>query len=73
MRTLKQRDVTYTCQFPYCEHPPNTQLRYPGPTPRHCAFHKQQMEQRRRQDDREAAERMRRLREQRRTTGYQPE
>jgi hypothetical protein len=66
VRTLKQREVTYACQFPYCERT-ITELRYPGPTPRYCAFHKEQMEQWRRQDDRDAAaERMRRLRDQRR-------
>jgi hypothetical protein len=70
-RTLKQREVTYTCQFPYCEQT-ITELRYPGPTPHYCAFHKQQQEQWRRQDDRDAAaERMRRLREQRRMASQQ--
>lgn len=72
VRTLKQREVTYTCQFPYCE-VTVTELRYPGPRPRYCPFCRRQVEQWRRQDDRDAAaERMRRLREQRRATGQQP-
>ena len=67
-RTLKQREVTYSCQFPYCGRTV-TELRYPGPTPRYCAFCKRELAQWRRQDDRDAAaERMRRLREQRRAT-----
>ncbi len=71
-RTLTQREVTYTCQFPSCEHTV-TELRYPGPTPRYCAHCKRLLEQWRRQDDRDAAaERMRRLREQRRTPSQQP-
>ena len=72
VRTLKQREVTYTCQFPYGECT-ITELRYPGPTPKYCDAHRRQLEQWRRHDDREAAaERMRRLREQRRTTSQQP-
>jgi len=72
VRTLKQREVTYTCQFPSCEDTV-TELRYPGPAPRYCAFHKQQVERWRRQDDRDAAaDRMRRLREQRRAANQQP-
>lgn len=66
-RILTQREVTYTCQFPYCGRTV-TDLRYPGPTPRYCPDCKQQWEQWRRAEDRDAAaERMRRLRDQRRT------
>jgi hypothetical protein len=72
-RTLKQREVTYTCQFPYCEQTV-TELRYPGPTPRYCPACKQKWKQWRREDDRDdAAARMRRLRNQRRTASQQPE
>jgi len=72
-RTLKQREVTYTCQFPYCEQT-ITELRYPGPTPRYCPDCKQQWIRWRREDDRDdAAARMRRLRDQRRTASQQPE
>lgn len=49
--------------FAYCEQTV-TELRYPGPPPRYCPSCRQQLEQWRRQDDRDAAaERMRRLRE----------
>jgi hypothetical protein len=70
-RTLKQRAVTYTCEFPYCGRTV-TEFRYPGPTPRYCPACKQTWERWRREEDRAAAAaRMRRLRDQRRTTGTQ--
>ena len=34
-RTLTQREITYTCQFPCCGRS-ITEVRYPGPTPRYC-------------------------------------
>jgi len=71
VRTLTQREVTYTCAFPYCGRT-ITELRYPGPTPRYCPDCKQTWERLRRADDRDAAAaRMRRLREQRRTASRQ--
>jgi hypothetical protein len=71
LRTLKQREVTYTCQFPYCGQTV-TELRYPGPTPRYCPACKQKQERWRREDDRDAAAaRMRRLRDQRRAASQQ--
>ncbi len=70
-RTLKQREVTYTCQFPYCGQTV-TEYRYPGPTPRYCPECKQKQERWRREDDRDAAAaRMRRLRDQRRAASQQ--
>lgn len=70
-RTLKQREVTYTCQFPYCERS-ITELRYPGPTPRYCPDCRQKSERWRREDDRDAAAaRMQRLRDQRRAASQQ--
>jgi hypothetical protein len=70
-RTIRQREVTYTSQFPYCGQTV-TELRYPGPTPRYCPDCKQKQERWRREDDRDAAaDRMRRLREQRRSVKVQ--
>jgi hypothetical protein len=63
-RTIRQRAVTYTCQD--CGRT-ETVLRYPGPTPRYCAYCKAMLERWRRQVDRPAAAaRMWRLREERR-------
>jgi hypothetical protein len=71
-RTLKQREVTYTCQFPYCEQTV-TELRYPGPTPLYCSSCRQMLREWRREDDRDAAAaRMRRLRDQRRVASQRP-
>jgi hypothetical protein len=63
-RTIRQRVVTYPCQD--CGRT-DTVLRYPGPTPRYCAYCKELVERWRRLTDRPAAAaRMWRLREQRR-------
>jgi hypothetical protein len=63
-RTIRQRAVTYTCQD--CGRTESV-LRYPGPTPRYCAYCKTLLERWRRQVDRPAAAaRMWRLREERR-------
>jgi hypothetical protein len=68
-RTIRQRPVTATCQE--CGRI-ETVLRYPGPTPRYCAYGKTLLERWRRQDDRPAAAaRMWRLREERRAASQQ--
>ncbi len=63
-RTVRQREVQYTCEFCSGEY---TVLQYLGRPPLYCDECRRTLERWRRQDDRDAAaERMRQLRERRR-------